>query len=185
MPIRVTLDTNILDRDGKIRISNCTFGTDIELACVTVSDRELHNSTSGDVHIGSIQESGVWGESKWGALWSGHIREDFVIGESPLGTGQIGGSGALFELVLATISSGSFPKRGMRDNLSKGERRQLRDAMIFVAHVRESREIFVTNDQKGFVGHGRREALEGIGRTKIMTIAEFEDFAYSIPREVN
>jgi hypothetical protein len=78
------------------------------------------------------------------------------------------------ESILAIISKGSFPKN--REMLSAGERRQLCDAMIFEAHVRNCRDIFVTCDERAFVRDGRRQVLEEQFKTRILTRAEFTDF---------
>ena len=178
MTIHVTLDTNILDREGKTRLSDCLIGTGIELACVTVSERELQRLINPEAGVQTILETAVLGESHWGgAVWADTVREDFFLDETPLDTGQLDGDEPLFESIVSVISSGSFPKPGARENLSKGERRQLRDAMILMAHCRDHRDIFVTEDRKGFVSNGNREALETLCRTKIMTLSEFEDFA--------
>ncbi len=78
-----------------------------------------------------------------------------------------------FEYLLETISSGSFPRGEKRNNLTDGQLRQIRDAMIFCTHIREKRHIFVTNDRKGFVNTGRREILEERYCTRIYTRDEF------------
>jgi hypothetical protein len=83
----------------------------------------------------------------------------------------------VFETALAIISDGSFPKRGQRSEMTKGEQHQLRDAMTFEAHVRHRRHVFVTADAKGFVKDGRREKLEHLGRTRILTPDEFRELA--------
>lgn len=74
---------------------------------------------------------------------------------------------------MGIISDKGSPKQGQRDALTSGQRRQLRDAMIFCAHVRERREIFVTNDANAFIDEGRREKLERQFNTRIMKAAEF------------
>lgn len=177
MTIRVTLDTNILDREGTTRLSDRLIGTGIELACVTVSERELQREINPEARVQTIPETAVWGESNWDkAVWADTVREDFVIGETPLGTGRLGGNKPLLESILAVISNGSFPKRGARTDLAKGTRRQLRDAMILMAHCRDHRDIFVTNDRKGFISNGNRKALETLCQTKIMILSEFEDY---------
>lgn len=51
--------------------------------------------------------------------------------------------------------------------------------MVLAAHLREGRDIFVTDDAKGFIKNGRREALEREFSTRVMTQAEFR--AYAIP----
>jgi len=101
-------------------------------------------------------ETAAWSESHWGnATW-----------------GDPASSGCL-EAVLAIISAGGFPPTGQRSSLTDGQRRQLRDAMIFCARVRAGRHIFVTNDVRGFVRGGRRAQLERDFRTRIMTRDEF------------
>ncbi len=71
------------------------------------------------------------------------------------------------------LSSGSFPRSPA--NLSHGQRRQFRDALILEAHIREGRNIFVTNDERGFIRDGRREKLEALFPVRILTRAEFSD----------
>ena len=78
----------------------------------------------------------------------------------------------VFEASLVVIGNGSFPRGGEREELTDGQRRQLRDAMIFTAHVRERRHLLVSNDQKAYVDHGKRQRLESLGATKIRTAAE-------------
>jgi hypothetical protein len=69
------------------------------------------------------------------------------------------------------LSNGSFPP--VRANLSAGERRQLRDALILEAHIREGRTIFVTNDERAFIRDGPRVKLEALFPVRIMTREEF------------
>ena len=45
--------------------------------------------------------------------------------------------------------------------------------MAFEAHVRQRRHVYVPDDKKAFISHGRREALEALSRTRIFTSAEF------------
>ncbi len=90
-----------------------------------------------------------------------------------------------FEAILTVISNGSFPKPGRRGgSLSGGERRQLRDAMILEAHARESRDVLVSNDAKGFIGNdgSKRAKLEALCRTQIMTVDEFCAYASGLER---
>ena len=49
---------------------------------------------------------------------------------------------------------------------------------MFCTHVREGRDIFVTDGVKAFGGEysAQRERLEELGRTRIMTLAEFGRF---------
>lgn len=108
-----------------------------------------------------ILETAVLGESRWG---------ESVYG-SPVDT-------ARFEEILRIISDGSFPKPGQRDSLSDGQRRQLRDAMSLLAHARENRDIFITNDLKavGSEGSEKRQQLSTLLNTKIMSAEEFVKF---------
>lgn len=103
------------------------------------------------------------------------LHEPFVLGESCLGFGILASEAVAegFERLLHVISSGSFPPKDRRSNLSAGERRQLRDAMILSAHIRDGRQIFVTNDVKGFIQGGRRELIKREFGTDIMTSEEF------------
>jgi hypothetical protein len=150
---RITLDTNLFDETEGL--TEAGEGNGFEFARVTVTDREVEG-TSYEVTLigmGEVAENAVWGESRWGeAVW--------VYRESSL------------ERILQIISNGSFPQ--CRDNLAAGQRRQLRDAMIFEAHVREARDIFVTRDLKAFIRDGRRERLEATFKTKIMLPEEFK-----------
>lgn len=177
----VTIDTNQLD-DHRIRRLRALLYLPHELAFVTVTGRER-----GEVrwNIGSIPESLVWGESRWGeAVWGRPIPEAWVLGESPLGAAVLGGEDHVdvLETALVVITDGSFPHSGKRDALTGGQLRQLRDAMIFEAHVRERRHLLVTEDAKGFISRGRRAKLEALGRTRILTPDELE--ALSLRREL-
>lgn len=69
------------------------------------------------------------------------------------------------------MSNGSFPRSGA--DLSDGHQRQFRDALIFESHVRDDRDVFVTNDERAFIRDGRRQRLETRFNTRIMTSAEF------------
>ena len=131
--MRVTLDTNVLEADEIIKAGRrCGF----EISVVSVTEREVENSPY-EVHLknlGTVLETVVWGESRWGkAVW---------------GSDE---SANRLEMILGIISNGSFPAKRARAVLSEGQRHQLRDAMILEAHVRRGLDIFVTNDRRGFV----------------------------------
>jgi len=151
----VTLDTNTVDDP---QVIEAALRAGFDLVRTTVTDRELESS--------GIQAA-LPGENA--------VYEPFVLGESRLGFAVLGSeTGAdTFERLLQIISNGAFPPKGRRSNLSPGERRQLRDAMILSTHIREGRQIFVTRDVKGFIRDGRRELLEREFRIKIMTAEEF------------
>jgi hypothetical protein len=163
----VTLDTNLVD-DEQLLAAAQVAG--FEVAHTTVTDRELSRSgvtAAGDRKAGII-ETGVVGESIVGM---------FVVGSR--------GDQTLFDDLLEIISDGSFPRGENRKQLSRGQKRQVRDAMIFSAHVRDKREMFITNDQKGFILNGRRERLEQRFGTRIYTATEFLDVCRDATKENN
>jgi hypothetical protein len=134
-----------------------------DVAVVSVTSRELHD-TSWEVSLSALHEvpeTFVWDESRWGrAVW-----------------GSAQGASRL-QAVLDVISGGTFPRD--RSNLTSGNRRQLRDAMILEAHLRARRDIFVTEDRRAFVHRGRREQLQSSFGTRIMTKSEFSAYCSSI-----
>ena len=157
----VTLDTNILAHSEELLIAGRKHG--FQFARITVTDREVKNSSfqANLQPLDKVPETAVWGESKWGkAVWASE--------ESYL------------EEILSIISNGSFPK--IHHQLTSGQRRQLRDAMILEAHIREKRDIFVSNDERGFLRYGKREKLEAKFGTRIMSLAEFQEFLDSLDR---
>lgn len=153
--LRVTLDSNVLDGD-RARMEEACEGLAVEIATTTVTVRE-HGGRSAPASPKSppVYESFVFGESRFGMA-------AFASEESP----------ALMDAILLIIGSGSFPKRGERDNLPETRRRQFRDAMILEAHVRERRDVLVSNDLKAF-GREKRAKLEALCGTRIMTVDEF------------
>ena len=153
--MKVTLDTNILPADDLI--ASVLPGL-FEFAIVSVTDRETEGlkDLAAQTNIFRILETAAWDESRFDkAVW----------GDSE--------SAKRKERCLQIISDGSFPPPGARNELTKGEQHQYRDAMIFCGHVRDGGEIFVTNDTKGFVKGGRRASLEKEFHTRIMTRIEF------------
>lgn len=154
MPTTVTLDTNVTPPET---LTGSVPADQFHFAVVSVTDRETAG-TSFQVkfnRLGRVAEAAVWGESAWGAVWA--AQEDAEC----------------LEKVLAIISHRGFPKQGQREVLTPGQRRQLRDAAIFCAHVREGRHIFVSNDANAFIDEGRRELLENEFKTRIMRPEEF------------
>ena len=150
--MKVTLDTNILPADDLI--ASVLPGL-FEFSIVSVTDREMGGSAT-QVNISNIPETMVWDESRF---------DEAVWGDSE--------SASCLEFCLKIISDGSFPPPGKRDKLTRGARRQFRDAIIFCSHVREHRAIFVTNDISGFIKGARRIKLEKAFHTLIMTRDEF------------
>jgi len=172
--LRVTVDTNILSRQME-RLHEAVEGLDVEIAQTTVTLREIGVTKPLDEE--AVQETMVWNESPWGeSVWgpSPPLYETLTLGESRLGMAVLGGDELLgrFEAVLGIIGSGSFPKRGERDDLTDTQRRQLRDAMILEAHARDGRDVLVSNDVTAFGGAGRSK-LEALCHTKIRTLDEF------------
>ncbi len=160
--LRVTLDTNVLPADDLIERTN---GCDVEFAIVSVTAREVRD-TSFEVSITPLQvvpERVVWDESNWDE------------GEWALESASTASTLDL-ENILAIISSGSFPKPDRRYALTEGQKQQLRDAMILEAHIREQRDVFVSNDQHAFMNNERRDKLEKASGTRIMTHREFINF---------
>ncbi len=183
MTLRVTLDTGAVGPERK-RVEAACAGRDVELANTTVTERELRGKKIAPLSK-PILETAVCGESHWDlSVWGGDpVEETLVLDETPLGAGVLAGDEArsLFERILEIIGDGGFPKPGKRDALTPGQHHQLRDAIAFEAHVREKRDIFVTNDRKHFIRDGRREQLAALGSTLIMTVDEFCDHVASAP----
>jgi hypothetical protein len=174
--LRVTVDTNILSQDMQ-RLCEAVEGLDVEIAQTTVTLREGGVTPPDET---AVQETMVWNESLWGeSVWgaSSRVYETVTLGESRLGMAVLGGdeSPGRFAAILWIIGSGSFPKRGERDDLTDTQRRQLRDAMILEAHARDGRDVLVSEDRKAFIGKDgkKRAALEALCGTKIRTVGEF------------
>jgi hypothetical protein len=182
--LRVTVDTNVFGTATMARLSRALDGVDdVELAPTTVSLRERPLEPSGRTWI--ARETAVWNEPRWGgAVWTEPVCETATFGEAAYGASVFGGdeSASRIEEILTIIGSGSFPKPGRRGELSPGALRQLRDALILEAHARDSRDVFVSDDVKGYIRDGRRERLEELCRTRIMTIDGFCAYAETLPR---
>lgn len=155
MAITVTLDTNISPPES---VTGSVPADAVEFAVVSVTERET-GGTTYQVKLDGLArvvETAVYGESRYGRAVYGSEDDTDCL-----------------ERVLQVISHGAFPRSGDRDSLTRGQTHQLRDAMIFCAHIRAGRQVFVTNDKKGFIDEGRREELEHKFRTRIMTATEF------------
>jgi hypothetical protein len=164
--LRVTVDTTAIYGDRIERIRRAVEGLNCDIRATTVTYRE-HDKASLVIRFTPIAETGVYDESVYGSA---------VLG---------GDDAARFEAILDVIGNRSFPKLGLRDSMTPGQKHQLRDAMILEAHAREGREILVTEDVKGFIGKDgkNRRKLEAICRTRIMTTDEFCDYAERQRRE--
>ncbi|HEC09703.1 MAG TPA: hypothetical protein ENI86_09085 [Acidimicrobiales bacterium] len=171
--VTVTLDTNVLDGEFVSYLHRVArfAGLSLDVKTVTVNSRERGAELAPSVEV--IPETTVWDESRWDeSVWGGAVREpvpetDLPDGKRP-GNSAPAGPATLTEPILGILASGSFPPLGSRENLSPGQGRQLRDVMSLEAHAREGREVFITNDLKGFVNHGRRNQLEELCHTRIV-----------------
>ena len=106
--ITITFDTNVFP-SGVLVARAERLG--IIVASISVSQRESEGSSLEEEvrALETVLETVVWGESKWGqAVWSSRTDAE------------------RFEHVLGLLSNQSFPKPGQRDQLSDGQRRQLR-----------------------------------------------------------
>lgn len=157
----VTVDTNTVDNRSVVKAAQ---RAGFEIVRTTITDRELEAS---GIQMALPEHQPLY--------------EPLVLGESRLGFATLGSQEVAdtFERLLQIISNGSFPAKDRRSNLSSGEKRQLRDAMILATHIRERRQIFVTNDAKGFIEGGRRECLQREFGIRIMTAQEFLMFCES------
>lgn len=149
----VTIDTNLANAAELIRDARASG---FHITIISTTERELDQS---DIRLGAVDCA----------------LELILFGESPLNHAVLASQSDAenFEAILQIISNGAFPPPGKRENLSPGQRRQLRDAQILGTHAAAQREIFVTDDQRGFILHGRREQLERQLKIKILTAPEF------------
>lgn len=159
--MKITLDTNALDSDKSDLIENA-LSLQFDVAVTSVTERERKRpDLVARVRI---------------------TPEIFITDESPLSVGALGSDddATIFEDLLKVISHGGFPAKGKRANLTPGEKTQLRDAMAFTSHVRDVRDIFVSDDLSGFINHGRREYLEATYQTRVMSIEEFRTYLENV-----
>lgn len=161
---KVTIDTNILGKKLAHQLEMAIFSKPIDLAYTSVTGREVKD-TDIEVKGNEILETGVWDESLWDhTVWAGDSPAD----SSSLYITKL-------DQLLLILSNGGFPKSGNRENLTKGQKNMLRDAMILEVHWREKRDVLVSNDLKAYIGkdESRRVSLEKLCTTKILTFEEF------------
>lgn len=173
--LKITLDTNQIGDAKLSQIQASIKNLNIEVATTSITDREIRGTGIKPLN-NSILETGVWDESEWGkAVWGGNLTEEFVLGESELGKAKLGSTKNTLEELLQIIGDGSFPKIGSRNLLSKGQRNQLRDAMILETHIREKRDILISDDKKAYIGgdESKRKKLEQRFGVKVITSEEF------------
>jgi hypothetical protein len=159
----VTLDTSVLPAADLLEAA----GDQFDFAYISVTGREMEGTSFSVelIPLSEVPETMVWDESRWGeGVWATEPSQ-FNL-----------------DRILHIVSAGSFP--GFGHILTKRQRAQLRDAMIFEAHVRAKRDILVTDDQRAFIKGSRRIRLESEFNTKVLTRQEFIDSYKSLKREV-
>lgn len=156
--LTVSLDTNIFPIDDLIALSQ---GLEIEFARASQVDYESEKMFD-------------WGQHPPSSLGKPSPIE-FTLGVSRLGYDVLASNDSKFVAIFKIISNGSLPPKPGSD-LTPGQINQVRDARILNAHAIAKRQIFVTKDQKAFIKHGKREKLEQLLQTKIMTRDKFVDY---------
>ena len=157
-PLTVTLDTNAFNARKLACVKAAAGALPVDLVRVTVTDRELETALYTKPSEGVVPETAVWGEAQWGsAIWADETATN------------------LLESILYAMSGDTFPAPGKRENLTKGYRTMLRDALILETHAREGRDILVSENTKqyGKAGSPLRHQLENLCSTRIMTVDEF------------
>lgn len=150
----VTFDSTARPEDP-VALAAIAAGWHVAFASVSLREAE---GTDFEVELKKhdrVPELGVWDESAWDeARWP----------DEP--------SSERLEKILSIVSNGGFPRN--RSQLTQGQLHQLRDAMILEAHAAAQRAVFVTGDAKAFIRNGRREQLQNLLNTRIVTSAEVE-----------
>ena len=156
----VTIDTNIFPISD---IADLVSKAGYSIEVVSVSNRELEGTDlSAEANeLPEIPETFHFGEGSFGRMMFGSIQDADD-----------------FEKILHIITSGSHPKD--RRNLTPKQLNHRRDALILQSHIRAGRRIFVSNDERGFVKHCRRELLESLFSIKIYKRTEFTEHCRAI-----
>lgn len=159
--IKVFIDTNIFPIEDLPRFVN---GKEIKYIFSSVTEREVSGTDLTEKLLDGEKtlEVAVWDESSWdNAIW--------------------GSENNFLEKILCIISSSSFPPMEKRNYLKDGERKQLRDAMIFENAIRSECDVFVSNDSRAFIGKDdKRSLLENMFRIKVLSRSEYLDFIESL-----
>ncbi len=163
--LKITLDTNALPLE---RALQALGRVQADVKVTTVTAREVHG-TKWEPELSVLQ----------------CVPELFVLDESHMDASVLGSQADddLFEKTLTVITNGAFPERSKRGTLTSQQRNQMRDALIFCTHVREGRNIFVTDDVKAFGREGspQRWRIEALApSTRVMTLDEFERFCQRV-----
>jgi len=160
--LSITLDTNLYNHRELVERA---IARGLSVTFTSVSERELANAYEPPPAPRDVLETALFGESEWdNSIWASEP------------------DGEVFEKVLGVVSNHSVASNCEPSELSAGLRNHLRDALALCAHARERRDIFVSDDKKAFVAGGRREALEALLSTRIMTAAEFAEWLEHNPR---
>ena len=150
----VTLDTSAIDNLPRVKDHAARLGYEVQVVSTTAREVEGSSLQESVEYMHRVLEVAHWGEFKWGqAVWSGPEKKRVI------------------ETALDIIASGGFPKN--HTALTENQKRQLRDARILEAHVRSGADLFVTNDKKGFVRHGKWEAFQEQLGVQILLVSEF------------
>jgi hypothetical protein len=165
--LRVTLDTNAVNGYCLARIEVACAGHDVELMPTAVTDWEQEGTAYAKAGRPVLVPTTPFGVGPFG---------EGPFGGVPPGRNTRPGR---YDEILKIITTGGFPPPGARNGLTPGNRKKELDAVIFETHVGEGRDVFVTRDVKDFIKDGKREALEALGSTRIMTVDEFCAWAES------
>ena len=155
----VTFDTTTKPTDALVTEA-VAAGWHIAYASVSIREAEDSDFLVTLVTHDIVPELGNWTESPWDeSRWAEET------------------SSRQQEAILQIISNNSFPKD--RTLLTVGQQHQLRDAMILDAHAFAQRKIFVTGDAKAFIANDRRQLLQDLLKTTILTPVEFKSLLAS------
>lgn len=153
----ITVDTNVIDVDSMNELrAAVTIPHEFAYVDVTEDERSLE-----EIKLTGDYEAPVAGVFVLDDAVSGVLDGSRVLAGD--------GIGNLLPDALGIISGG-FSEW---ETANAARWRQHRDAQIFEAHARSRRHVLVTNDATGFVNFGKREALEQLGQTRILLVAEF------------
>jgi hypothetical protein len=153
--MRITLDTGVLPADALLAaVKGRNF--DFAVVSVTVAETQSTSFVATLKPLGEVDQNVAFGAGVYGAHTYGGTPDKECLRKA-----------------LEVISNGAFADPEPSDKLTDGERSQQHDAIILCTHVRDQRDVLVTTDQKAFIKGERRERLESLFHTRIMTPDEF------------
>jgi hypothetical protein len=168
MPLSLTLDTNCIDHAELLDVA---AWAQADVASASVTRKELAGSPY-DIHLTGVRvlpeqevwKDGVWDDRAWAdRTWASGPDIPYATADGVTKYGDP------FEDILKVISNGGSPPVTSRGTLTRGQRRQLRDAMILSLHAQHKRDVFVSADARAFIADGRRRVLERMLGTRICT----------------